>query len=180
MDPWTRRRPPPPPPDPGPGSGEDEAARRPDPGRGGSATSAAARLARLARGPEADPRWARPAYLVLLAATAVAYLWNLSASGWANAFYSAAVQAGAESWSAFFWGSFDAGNAITVDKPPAALWAMALSVRLFGLSSFAILLPQVLMGVGTVAVVHATVRRGFGPGAGLLAGSSWRSRRWRC
>ncbi len=117
-----------------------------------------------------DPRWARPAFLALLVGTAGAYLWNLTSAGWANAFYSAAVQAGADSWSAFFWGSFDASNAITVDKPPAALWVTALSVRLFGLSSFAILLPQVLMGVGTVAVVHATVRRRFGHGAALLAG----------
>ena len=129
------------------------------------------RLGRLVRGPEQDPPWARPAYLVLLLATAGAYLWNLTSAGWANAFYSAAAQAGAESWAALFWGSFDMGNAITVDKPPAALWVMALSVRVFGLSSFAILLPQVLRGVGTVAVVHATVRRWFGHGAALLAGA---------
>ncbi|MFQ6171282.1 glycosyltransferase family 39 protein [Oryzobacter sp. R7] len=134
--------------------------------------SAAGRARRLVRGPEGDPPWARPALLALLAATAGAYLWNLTSSGWANAFYSAAVQAGADSWSAFLWGSFDAGNAITVDKPPAALWVMALSVRLLGLSSFAILLPQVLMGVGTVAVVHATVKRRFGAGAGLVAGAA--------
>ena len=156
--------------DPEPRSAEGAGARRADPDPGRWAGRAAGRLARFVSGPEADPRWARPAYLVLLAATAGAYLWNLTASGWANAFYSAAVQAGAESWSAFLWGSLDAGNAITVDKPPAALWVMALSVRLFGLGSFAVLLPQVLMGVGTVAVVHATVRRWFGHGAGLLAG----------
>ena len=30
----------------------------------------------------------------VLAGTAVLYLWNLGASGWANAFYSAAAQAG--------------------------------------------------------------------------------------
>ena len=137
----------------------------------GGTTGSTGRLSRLVRGPDGDPRWARPAYLALLLATAGAYLWNLTSGGWANAFYSAAVQAGADSWSAFFWGSFDASNAITVDKPPAALWVMALSVRLLGLSSFAILLPQVLMGVGTVAVVHATVRRAFGHGAALLAGA---------
>ena len=142
----------------------------PEPERASRAPAAPGRLRRFVRGPERDPRWARPAYLALLLGTAGAYLWNLTASGWANAFYSAAVQAGADSWSAFFWGSFDASNAITVDKPPAALWVMALSVRLFGLSSFAILLPQVLMGVGTVAVVYATVRRWFGPAAGLLGG----------
>ena len=59
----------------------------------------------------------------------------------ANSFYSAAVQAGSASWKAFFFGSSDAANSITVDKPPASLWVMALSVRLLGLSSFAILLP---------------------------------------
>lgn len=127
-------------------------------------------LRRLWRGPIDDPSWARPALLALLLATAGAYLWNLTASGWANQFYSAAAQAGSVSWSAFFFGSLDAANSITVDKPPAALWVMALSVRVFGLSSFAILLPQVIMGVAAVAVVHAAVKRGFGAVAGLLAG----------
>ena len=37
--------------------------------------------------------------------------------GWANSFYSAAVQAGTKSWKAFFFGSSDASNFITVDKP---------------------------------------------------------------
>jgi 4-amino-4-deoxy-L-arabinose transferase-like glycosyltransferase len=126
---------------------------------------------RLWRGRPEDPRWARPAFLALLLATAVLYLGNLSASGYANSFYSAAVQAGSQSWKAFFFGSLDAANAITVDKPPAALWPMALSVRLFGLSSWAILAPEVLMGVGTVAVVYAAVRRRFSPAAGLMAGA---------
>ncbi|CAM5739743.1 hypothetical protein STAFG_6069 [Streptomyces afghaniensis 772] len=126
---------------------------------------------RLWRGRPEDPRWARPAFLALLLATAVLYLYNLSASGYANSFYSAAVQAGSQSWKAFFFGSLDAANAITVDKPPAALWPMALSVRLFGLSSWAILVPEVLMAVGTVAVVYASVRRRFGPAAGLIAGA---------
>jgi 4-amino-4-deoxy-L-arabinose transferase-like glycosyltransferase len=126
---------------------------------------------RLWRGRPEDPRWARPALLALLAATLVLYLYNLSASGYANSFYSAAVQAGSQSWKALFFGSLDAGNAITVDKPPASLWPMALSVRIFGLSSWAILAPEVLMGVGSVAVVYASVRRRFSPAAGLIAGA---------
>ncbi|MFI5799839.1 ArnT family glycosyltransferase [Streptomyces sp. NPDC051677] len=126
---------------------------------------------RLWRGRPEDPRWARPAFLGLLAATLLLYLYNLSASGYANSFYSAAVQAGSQSWKAFFFGSLDAGNAITVDKPPASLWPMALSVRIFGLNSWAILAPEVLMGVGTVAVVYASVRRRFSPAAGLIAGA---------
>ncbi|MFF8808595.1 ArnT family glycosyltransferase [Streptomyces omiyaensis] len=132
--------------------------------------AAPARLARLWRGRPEDAPWVRPALLGLLAVTTALYLWNLSASGYANSFYSAAVQAGGESWKAFFFGSLDAAGAITVDKPPAALWPMALSVRLFGLGSWQILLPEVLMGVGTVAVLYAAVRRRFGAGAGLIAG----------
>ncbi|WBC05770.1 glycosyltransferase family 39 protein [Micromonospora sp. WMMA1976] len=118
-----------------------------------------------------DPRWARPALLGLLAVTALLYLWGLGASGWANAFYSAAVQAGSQSWTAFFYGSSDAANSITVDKTPASLWLMALSVRIFGLSGWSILVPQALLGVASVGVLYATVRRWYGPAAGLLAGA---------
>src|SRR6195952_5843820 len=85
--------------------------------------------------------------IVLLAATAVLYIWGLGASGWANSFSPAAAQAGSASWKAFFFGSSDAANSITVDKTPASLWAMALSVRIFGLSSWSILVPEALMGV---------------------------------
>ncbi|MEV4879408.1 glycosyltransferase family 39 protein [Streptomyces cyaneofuscatus] len=120
-------------------------------------------------GPRPGPRWARPALYGLLLAVGLAYLYNLSASGYANSFYSAAVQAGSQSWKALFFGSLDSANAITVDKPPAALWPMALSVRLFGLNSWAILAPQVLMGVATAAVLNTAVRRRFGPVAGLIA-----------
>jgi 4-amino-4-deoxy-L-arabinose transferase-like glycosyltransferase len=129
------------------------------------------RLAALLRGRTADPAWIRPALLGLLLATALLYLWDLGASGWANSFYSAAAQAGSVSWKAFFFGSSDSANSITVDKPPAALWLMALSVRLFGLHSWSILLPQALAGVGSVAVLYLTVRRTSGPVAGLIAGS---------
>ncbi len=99
------------------------------------------------------------------------YLWNLSASGWANTFYAAAVQAGTQNWTAFFFGSLDSANAITVDKPPASLWVMALSGRIFGFSSWSMLAPQALMAVGAVALLWATVRRVAGPAAGLLAGA---------
>ncbi|MFF4891095.1 ArnT family glycosyltransferase [Micromonospora chersina] len=121
--------------------------------------------------PRRDPRWTRPALLGLLLATALLYLWGLGASGWGNAFYSAAVQAGSESWKAFFYGSSDAANSITVDKTPASLWLMALSVRVFGLSSWSILVPQALLGVASVGVLYAAVRRWYGPVAGLLAGA---------
>ncbi|MEV6480427.1 glycosyltransferase family 39 protein [Streptomyces sp. NPDC051576] len=126
---------------------------------------------RLWRGRPEDPRWVRPAFWGMLLATALLYLYNLSASGYSNSFYSAAVQAGSKSWKAFLFGSLDAGNAITVDKPSAFLWPMEISVRIFGLNSWAILVPEVLMGVGTVAVVYAAVRRRYSPQSGLIAGA---------
>lgn len=118
-----------------------------------------------------SPAWARPALVILLLATGLLYLWGLGASGWANSFYAAAVQAGSVSWKAFLYGSSDAANSITVDKTPASLWLMALSVRVFGLNSWAMLVPQALCGVASVGVLHATVRRWYGPAAGLIAGA---------
>ena len=122
--------------------------------------------------PRSRARWERPALLALLAGTALLYLWNLSASGYANDFYAAAVQAGTQSWKAWLFGSLDSGNAITVDKPPASLWVMTLSARIFGFSSWSLLVPQALMGVASVALLHAAVRRWAGPVAGLLAGAA--------
>jgi 4-amino-4-deoxy-L-arabinose transferase-like glycosyltransferase len=127
-------------------------------------------LRRLLLGGEDAARWERPALLALLAVAAALYVCDLSASGWANSFYSAAVQAGTKNWEAFFYGSSDAGNSITVDKPPASLWIMELSARVFGLSPLSMLLPEAIMGVVTVALVYAIVRRHFSPAAALISG----------
>ena len=120
----------------------------------------------------ADPRWARPALLALLLATGLLYLWGLGASGWANSFYSAAVQAGSESWKAFFFGSSDAANSITVDKTPGVAVAdgpvgAGLRAEQLGRSWC----RRRCCGVASVGVLYATVRRWYGPAAGLLAGA---------
>jgi 4-amino-4-deoxy-L-arabinose transferase-like glycosyltransferase len=122
-------------------------------------------------GRPADPAWARPALLALLLATAVLYLAGLSRSGYANEFYAAAVQAGTKSWKAFLFGSLDSSNFITVDKTPASLWVMELSGRIFGFSSWSLLVPQALEGVAAVGVLYAAVRRWFGAAAALIAGA---------
>ena len=127
--------------------------------------------ARFVRGKESDAAWVRPALLTLLVATAVLYLWDLGASGWANSFYSAAVQAGTKSWKAMFFGSSDSSNFITVDKPPAFLWPMEISARIFGLNSWSMLVPQALEGVATVGLVYLSVRRWFSAQAALLGGA---------
>jgi len=109
-----------------------------------------------------------PVGLAVLAG--ILYIWNLAASGYANTYYSAAAQAGSQSWPAWFFGAIDAGGFITVDKPPVSLWVTGLSVRLLGLSPFAILLPQALAGVGAVLLLWDAVRRQLGREAALMAG----------
>lgn len=110
------------------------------------------------------------AYVGLLVLTAFGYLWTLSRNGYGNEYYAAAVQAASTSWKAWFFGSLDASSFITVDKTPASLWVMGLSGRIFGFSSWSMLIPQALMGVATVALVYAAVRRWFNPNAALIAG----------
>ncbi|HTD09912.1 MAG TPA: glycosyltransferase family 39 protein [Solirubrobacteraceae bacterium] len=136
-----------------------------------AAASAAGARASSRAEERSEPTWARPALIALLVCTAVAYLWDLSASGYANSFYAAAVQAGTNSWKAMFFGSIDSSNFITVDKPPASMWVMELSGRIFGFSSSSMLVPQVLEGVAAVAMLHAAVKRWFGARAGLAAGA---------
>jgi 4-amino-4-deoxy-L-arabinose transferase-like glycosyltransferase len=123
------------------------------------------------RGDTHDPIWVRPSLLGLLVATGVLYIWGLGASGYANSFYSAAVQAGSHSWTAFFFGSSDSSNFITVDKTPASLWVMDISARIFGVNAWSILVPQALEGVAAVGILYAAVRRRSTPAAGLFAGA---------
>src|SRR6195952_702029 len=101
-------------------------------------------------------RWALAG---LLGLAGLLYSVNLSASGWANAYYSAASQAGATSWRAMLFGGLDPSGGITVDKPPGALWLTDLSVRVFGLSTPSLLLPQAACGVAAVALPYRAVRR---------------------
>lgn len=114
---------------------------------------------RIGRTKGAAPRWERPTLVVLLGLTALLYLWGLDRNGWANPYYSAAAQAGAADWKAWFFGSLDAGNLITIDKTPLSVWVTGLSVRVFGLSSWSILVPQALMGVMTTWLIYAIIRR---------------------
>ena len=128
-------------------------------------------MAWLLRAHPADPAWARPALAALLLAAGLLYLVGLDRNGWGNEFYAAAVQAGTKSWKAFLFGSLDSSNFITTDKPAGFLWVMELSARVFGVNYWSLLVPQALAGVATVGVLYTTVRRWFGPRAGLVAGA---------
>jgi 4-amino-4-deoxy-L-arabinose transferase-like glycosyltransferase len=130
----------------------------------------ATRLARLAGIRTDEATWIAAATIGVLALAAVLYIVNLAVSGYANTYYSAAALAGSQSWSAWFFGSIDSANFITVDKPPLGTMLIGLSVRLFGLSSWSILLPEALAGVATVGVLMAAVRRSFGSVEAVIAG----------
>src|SRR4051812_9393918 len=123
----------------------------------------------LVRGRTEDPAWVRAALLGLLVAAAFMYLYKLTASAYSNPYYAAAAKSATVSLKAWFFGSIDPGSFITVDKPPLSLWLMGLSGRVFGFSSLSLLLPQALCALATVGLLFATVRRAFGPVAGLLA-----------
>ncbi|MEV5105817.1 ArnT family glycosyltransferase [Streptomyces massasporeus] len=116
----------------------------------------------------AAPRWSLPALLAILALAAVLYSWNLSGSG-LNSFYSAAVLSGTESWKAWFFGSLDAGNFLTVDKPPLALMVMGLSCRVFGYGTWQMMAPMVVAALGTIWILHSCVKRVFGHAAAAVA-----------
>jgi 4-amino-4-deoxy-L-arabinose transferase-like glycosyltransferase len=107
---------------------------------------------------------------VLLVATGVLYLWDVTVNGMGNQFYAGAVQAGSRDWEALLFGSLDSRNFITVDKPPVSQWVMALSGQLFGFSSASMLVPEALMAVAAVGLLYGAVRRISGPNAALLAG----------
>jgi len=132
----------------------------------GAAPASAARARR-----RSIPR-PRPELIALLVLAAVLNLWGLSKNGFANDYYAAAVRSMASSWHDFFYGSLDKAGVMTVDKPPLALWVQALSARIFGMHSLSLLVPQALMGVGSVALVYDLTRRLWGRIGGFAGGAA--------
>jgi len=116
------------------------------------------------------PWWSYAALTTLAVLAAVLYTWGLSRNGMGNSYYAAAVKSATLSWKAFLFGSLDPGSFITVDKPPFAFWVQALSGRVFGFSSWSMLLPQALAGVASVLIVYRLVRLWAGEAAAVLAG----------
>ncbi|WP_427922333.1 ArnT family glycosyltransferase [Streptomyces sp. cg40] len=118
--------------------------------------------------PEKAPRWSLPALVAIMVLAAALYSWGLSGSNM-NTFYSGAIWAGTQSWKAWFFGSLDPGNFLTVDKPPFALMVMGLSCRIFGFGTWQMMLPQIAAGLGTIWILHTNVKRIWGHGAATVA-----------
>jgi 4-amino-4-deoxy-L-arabinose transferase-like glycosyltransferase len=120
------------------------------------------------RSPADQPAWARPALLAITVVATVAYAWGMAGAS-VEPFYGAAARSMSESWHDFIFGALDPAGTVTVDKLPGALWAQALSLRIFGFHIWALILPQVAEGALTILVLYRAVRRLAGPAAGLTA-----------
>ena len=118
--------------------------------------------------PDRAPRWSLPALVATLVLAAALYAWNLSGSSM-NTFYSGAVWAGTQSWKAWFFGSLDPGNFLTVDKPPFALMLMGLSCRVLGFGTWQMMAPMIVVALATIWILHASVKRVWGHGAATVA-----------
>ncbi len=128
-----------------------------------------AALRGLVRGSEADPSWSRPALWLIALLAGVLTLWGLTRNGYANTYYAEAAQAATRSWRALLTNALDVSGSDSLDKGPLSNVLMGLSGRLFGFSSFSMLLPEALCGIGAVLVLHNTVKRTLGHRAALLA-----------
>jgi 4-amino-4-deoxy-L-arabinose transferase-like glycosyltransferase len=118
-------------------------------------------------------RAARPSpQLVAISAVAVLAgalrLWSLGQVP-GDPFYDAAVRSMPLSLHNFLLGAYEPGGSLAVDKPPLDLWLQVLSTQIFGYGSVALKLPPALAGTAAVVVLYDTIRRVFGPLAGVAA-----------
>lgn len=108
-------------------------------------------------------------YLVgILILSAFLYGWGIWDAGSANSYYTSAITSMTKSWSNFWYGAFDPAGFITVDKPPVALWLMAISAKIFGVHGWSVVLPSVLSGIGSVYLMYKLLAPKFGLWAGRI------------
>jgi 4-amino-4-deoxy-L-arabinose transferase-like glycosyltransferase len=84
-------------------------------------------------------------------------------------FYDAAVRSMSLSWHNFFFGAFEPGASVSIDKPPVDLWLQVISVKLLGFTSTTLKLPEALAGIASVPLLYAAVSRVWGTVAGIVA-----------
>jgi 4-amino-4-deoxy-L-arabinose transferase-like glycosyltransferase len=87
-------------------------------------------------------------------------------------FYDAAVRSMTMSWHNFFFGAFEPGGSVSIDKPPIDLWLQVISVKLLGFSSTTLKLPEALAGTASVPLLYVLVRRMWSAPAGIAAAAA--------
>jgi len=84
-------------------------------------------------------------------------------------FYDAAVRSMSLSWHNFFFGVYDPGGSLSIDKPPVDLWLQVISTQLLGYSSTTLKLPEACAGIVSVPALYVVVRRMWSAPAGIAA-----------
>ncbi len=108
-------------------------------------------------------------FLLVFALAALLRLWDLGRNGVGSPYFATTALSMSLSPKLFFFGSFDPGGFVSVDKTPGGFWPPAVFCMLFGFSGLSVHLPQVLAGLLTLILLWRIVRRAHGAVAGLFA-----------
>jgi 4-amino-4-deoxy-L-arabinose transferase-like glycosyltransferase len=115
------------------------------------------------------PAWSRPALIAIALLAGALMLSDVTISGFGNTYYATGALAASRSWSALLTNAADLGGYVSLDKGPLSDWMTGLSTRLFGFSSFSVMLPNALCGLASVIVLHDAVRRALGSQIAIVA-----------
>ncbi|MBM4427171.1 MAG: glycosyltransferase family 39 protein [Chloroflexi bacterium] len=107
--------------------------------------------------------------VVVMIASFVLHMINIDSIGYANEYYTAAVEAMLKSWSNFFFIAAEPGGSVTVDKPPLGLWIEAIFAYFLGVSGFSVTLPNILAGVFGIGILYHLIKKYMGELAGVTA-----------
>src|SRR5438445_7855151 len=118
------------------------------------------------------PRRAEWSALALITAAAAALRLIGIAHVSPDPFYDAAVRSMSISWHNFFFGAFEPGGSVSIDKPPIDLWLQVASVKLLGFSSTTLKLPEAFAGIASVPLLFYAVNRMWSATAGLAAATA--------
>lgn len=113
--------------------------------------------------------WHKLALAAILLLAAFLNFYRITAEGYGNQYYAAAIKSMLMNWHNFFFVSFDPAGFVSVDKPPLGLWVQTASAWLFGFEGWALMLPQALAGVLSVWLMYVLVKRVFAPTAGVIS-----------
>lgn len=94
---------------------------------------------------------------------------NLKIQGYGNEYYAAGIKSMLTSFKNFFFLSFDPSGFVSLNKPPIGLWIQGIFGKIFGVSGFALILPEALAGTLCVFILYILIKRYFGFIAGIMA-----------
>jgi 4-amino-4-deoxy-L-arabinose transferase-like glycosyltransferase len=105
----------------------------------------------------------------ILVVGALLRLWRLDQNGYSREYFAAGVRSMLGSLHCFLFNAFDPAGFVSLDKPPVAMWLQVASAKALGFNAFSVLVPQVLEGLVSVALVYRLVARRFDAAAALVA-----------